>query len=116
MLQKSMVGPCGNAFLRDLKVADRLIFFWTVNEEVWMKASIRKKVDGVITDDPKKFLEVCKNYDGDRVRLPLKSIASVIWITMFAAVFSLLFRFRYRYGFEVKAGNARRRPAPIPLE
>ncbi len=36
---------------------------WTVNEEQWMEWSIRKGVDGVITDDPKLFLEVCQRWE-----------------------------------------------------
>lgn len=40
----------------------RKIYVWTVNEEQWMEWSIRKGVDGVITDDPKLFLEVCGRY------------------------------------------------------
>jgi len=105
MLQKIMLGPLGNAFLRDVKKAKRSIFVWTVNEEEWMKWSIHKEVNGVITDDPKKYLEVCKDYDGEKVKLPLKLWGTVIWINIVAAVFSLLFR--YRYGFTIKAEKVR---------
>jgi len=106
MLQKTMVGPRGNAFLRDIKKAKRSIFFWTVNEEAWMKCSIRKEVDGVITDDPKKYLEVCKNYRGEKIHLPLREWGTLIWMNILAAIFSLLFR--YRYGFGVDAGKVRK--------
>jgi phosphatidylglycerol phospholipase C len=99
MLQKVMVGPFGNAFLRDARKANRLMFFWTVNEEAWMKWSIRKEVDGVITDDPKKYLEVVEKYQGEKIHLPLRSWGPLIWKTMLAAVFSLVFR--YRHGFKV---------------
>jgi len=106
MFQKTMVGPFGNAFLKDVKKAKRSIFFWTVNEEAWMKWSIRKEVDGVITDDPKKYLEVCDLYQGEKIHLPLRLWGTVIWMNMLAAIFSLLFR--YRYGFRVDVGKVRK--------
>ncbi|KAJ2893935.1 PLC-like phosphodiesterase [Zalerion maritima] len=66
MLQKILVGPIGSRFIKDVRAADRPLFLWTVNDEEWMDWSINKKVDGVITDDPKLFLEVCKRAtDGD---------------------------------------------------
>jgi len=106
MLQKIMIGPFGNAFLRDVKKAKRSIFLWTVNDEKWMKWSIQKEVDGVITDDPKKYLEVCENYEGEKVHLPLHSWAPMIWFNMMLAMFSLLFRFKY--GFRVDMGKIRK--------
>ena len=95
-----MVGPFGNAFLRDIRHANRAIFFWTVNEVEWMKWSIYKEVDGIITDDPKKYLEVCKEYKGEPLQLPLRLWGSVIWLNILAFVFSLFFR--TRYGFKVQ--------------
>ncbi|RDL39214.1 putative Glycerophosphoryl diester phosphodiesterase [Venustampulla echinocandica] len=101
MLQKIMVGPFGNAFLRDVKTAKRSIFVWTVNEEDWMKWSIRKEVDGVITDDPKKFLEVCDTYQGEEIHLSFAAWPALVWMNALAVLFSVLFR--YRYGFKIPA-------------
>jgi hypothetical protein len=106
MLQKIMVGPFGNKFLRDVKKAKRSIFLWTVNDEEWMKWSIRKEVDGVITDDPKKYLKVCDDYEDEKIHYGLKSWGGIIWINMLAAVFSLLFR--YRYGFRIDVGKVKK--------
>jgi phosphatidylglycerol phospholipase C len=63
MFQKVLVGPLGAKLLRDARADDRAVFVWTVNEEEWMEWSIRKAVDGVITDDPALFLDVCKRYE-----------------------------------------------------
>ncbi|KAH8599389.1 PLC-like phosphodiesterase [Bisporella sp. PMI_857] len=104
MFQKTMVGPFGNAFLKDVREAKRSIFFWTVNDEEWMRWSIHKGVDGIITDDPKKYLEARDRYQGE-VHLPLRLIGSVIWMNVLAAVFSLLFR--SRYGFKVDTRKIR---------
>lgn len=62
MLQTTLVGPCGKLFMHKARKLKRKLYVWTVNEEHWMEWSIRKKVDGVITDDPKLFLEVCGRY------------------------------------------------------
>jgi phosphatidylglycerol phospholipase C len=63
ILQKVLVGPLGRRFIRDARKAGRSLLVWTVNEEEWMEWSIRKAVDGVITDDPKKFLDVCARHE-----------------------------------------------------
>ncbi|KAL8708669.1 MAG: hypothetical protein Q9220_006494 [cf. Caloplaca sp. 1 TL-2023] len=57
MLQHSLFGPGGTRFIRDAKAAGRPIFHWTVNQDDLMRWSIRQGADGVITDDPKRFLE-----------------------------------------------------------
>ncbi|TVY82334.1 Phosphatidylglycerol phospholipase C [Lachnellula suecica] len=95
MAKQILVGPCGKAFLRDVRKAKRSIFVWTVNEESWMKWCIRKKVDGVITDDPKKYLEICDSYDGEMVGFSLKSWLGIILINFWAPFFSLLFKLYY---------------------
>jgi phosphatidylglycerol phospholipase C len=105
MFQKLIVEPRGNALLRDVKKANRSIFLWTVNEESWMKWSIRKEVDGVITDDPKKYLEVCKSYKGEKIHHSLRSWATIIWINMLATVFSLPFRYKRGFTVDVKKGK-----------
>ncbi|KAH6683033.1 putative glycerophosphoryl diester phosphodiesterase [Halenospora varia] len=107
MLQKIMVGPFGNAFLRDVKKAKRSVFAWTVNDEEWMKWSIRKELDGVITDDPKKYLEVCDDYQGESIHFPISSWGTLIGMNLLAAVFSILFR--YRYGFKIDSGKVKKR-------
>ena len=102
MLQTVMVGPCGNALLRDVKKANRSIFLWTVNKEPWMKWSIKKGVDGVITDDPKKYLEICESYEGEKVYHSLKSWVFVIWVNILVPFFSLLFRYKHGFNIDVK--------------
>ncbi|KAK7454331.1 glycerophosphoryl diester phosphodiesterase [Colletotrichum acutatum] len=64
MFQKSLVGPVGKLFIRDVKKNRRQLFVWTVNDEEWMEWSIRAGADGVITDDPELFREVCRRWQG----------------------------------------------------
>lgn len=61
--QRVLVGPWGARFLRRARELGRAVFVWTVNDEEWMEWSVRKEVDGVITDDPKLFLDVCRRHD-----------------------------------------------------
>jgi len=99
MLQKIMTGPIGQKFLRDIKRAGRPIFLWTINDEEAMKWSIRKQVDGVITDDPKKYLDVCKKYKGEKPRMKWKQLGLTIVYQTLAVPMSLILRLKF--GFRV---------------
>ncbi|KAK8049411.1 PLC-like phosphodiesterase, partial [Apiospora phragmitis] len=65
MFVYSLVGPYGTDFLRAARDAGRSVFVWTVNDDDWMRWSIRKGVDGVITDNPERFLQLCKEWPDD---------------------------------------------------
>lgn len=108
-----ILGPRGSSFLRDAKAAKRAVFLWTVNDEENMLWSIRKGVDGVITDDPKKYLEVCKNYDELKKKPVEKRTWQQLWtlikFSILAVVFGLVFRIRY--GFGVDMGKLKKKNA-----
>ncbi|KAF9637815.1 Glycerophosphoryl diester phosphodiesterase [Lasiodiplodia theobromae] len=59
-----LAGPLGAAFRRKAQGDSRPVFAWTVNKERMMRWSIEKALDGVVTDDPKKFLEECERWEG----------------------------------------------------
>ena len=65
-----------------------------------MRWSISRDVDGVITDDPKRFQEVCGEWaEGRReVRVGWRVWAQVLWIWMLVAVFGAVFWWRYGRG------------------
>jgi phosphatidylglycerol phospholipase C len=96
LLQHAMVGPCGDSFIKDARAAGRSIFLWTINDETTMKWCIYKGVDGVITDDPKKYLEVSKGYRGEKARLTVQTLASAMWINVLILIFGPLYRHRAR--------------------
>jgi len=94
MFQRSMVGPFGSKFLRDISAAGRSVFLWTVNDEERMKWCLSKHIDGVITDDPLKFLQVSGSYNGERIRLPRSQYGMAIWINFLATILGFMFRMR----------------------
>lgn len=92
MMLPVLIAPGGKRFLRDAMVREkRQVYAWTVNEEDKMEWCIRRKLDGVITDDPEKFLGVCEGFDeaGEREGwLPITVLGMLdvmrlwVWITV----------------------------------
>lgn len=68
MRQEPMFGFGGNRFIRDVQADGRPLYAWTVNSVGWMRWAIGKRLDAVITDDPRLFLEVCKRYGEEAAR------------------------------------------------
>lgn len=62
MRQEPLYGLGGRCFVRECQARGRPLYAWTVNEEGWMRWAIGKRLDAVITDDPRKYLEVCETY------------------------------------------------------
>ncbi|KAI1808036.1 PLC-like phosphodiesterase [Daldinia bambusicola] len=61
MLYHALALPVfGARFVRDARRAGIPLYSWTVNEADRMEWCVRNGLDGVVTDDPKLFLEVCK--------------------------------------------------------
>lgn len=97
MLQKALTGRMGASFIRDIRKAERQLFVWTVNEANQMKWSIQKQVDGVITDDPKLFNDICDNWDDNEPEATFtwRQWFQSLWLSMMIMVFSIPFRRRF---------------------
>ncbi|KAI9900304.1 hypothetical protein N3K66_004566 [Trichothecium roseum] len=89
LFYRSLHGPLGAYFLRRAAAEGRRVFAWTVNDEEWMEWCVRKNlplargspagegkggtsydragvlIDGVVTDDPALFLEVCERIEDE---------------------------------------------------
>lgn len=76
----SFATPSGSRFLPQARQGGRLIFSWTDNKEEWMALSIHNEVDGVITNDPKQFLELCDQWSSDEIR---ESASKHTWKELF---------------------------------
>ncbi|KAA8565250.1 hypothetical protein EYC84_010977 [Monilinia fructicola] len=78
ILRQILVGPGGHKFLADTRAAKRSVFY------------------GVVTDDPKKYLDVCEEYDSanpKNVAFGIKDWMLIIWFNLLAMLFSWLFRY-----------------------
>lgn len=66
MRQEPLFGIGGPRFIRDCQKEGRPLYAWTVNQVSWMRWAVDKKLDCVMTDDPKLYLEVAKSYHDGR--------------------------------------------------
>ncbi|KAL8729697.1 MAG: hypothetical protein Q9181_004902 [Wetmoreana brouardii] len=112
ILQKSLFGPGGSRFVRDVKAARRPLFHWTVNEDDFMRSSIRHRADGVITDNPKRFLEVCDEWEhGKReIHFHRGQWFSIVWFNFMIILFGCIFWWRFG---SLPGGKVKRKPAPL---
>ncbi|KAL8967550.1 MAG: hypothetical protein Q9183_002866 [Haloplaca sp. 2 TL-2023] len=109
MLQQSLFGPTGARFIRDVQAAGRPIYHWTVTQDSFMRWSIKHGADGVITDNPKRFLEVCDEWEHGKkdVHFDRKQWFFVIWLNSMIMVFRCIFFWRYG---TLPGGKPTRRP------
>lgn len=98
MYAKTLFGPIGSRFIRDVQRQHRPLYLWTINEANIMKWSIVKGVDGVITDDPKLFNDVCDDFDTDTdaqtVRITWGQWLYTFWLYVLMALFSIPLKHR----------------------
>jgi phosphatidylglycerol phospholipase C len=95
MLQPAMVGPWGNSFMKEVHDANRSLFLWTVNQEKSMRWCMSKGVDGVITDDPKKYLELSEEYHGEKVFASLYSWGFLLMVWIMTPFYKNIFRKKF---------------------
>ena len=71
---------------------------WTVNAEERMEWCIRRELDGVITDDPAVFLDVCRRHNVDEKErvMRLKDYLDVYRLWIWITVALLFFRKRFQ--------------------
>ncbi|KAL8864578.1 MAG: hypothetical protein Q9198_009775 [Flavoplaca austrocitrina] len=112
ILEISLFGPGGSRFVRDAKAAGRPLFVWTVNDDDHMRWSIKQGVDGVITDDPKRFLEVCDEWEhGKRdIHFTRKQWGQIIWFNLMIFIFRCIFWWRFG---TLPGGTPRRFPVKV---
>lgn len=98
------MGPWGGQFLRDAKAAGRPVFGWTVNEDNMMRWSIKHELDGVITDDPKRFLEVCDEWEHGKRTIDLGCLhfLLIIWLHISVTIFGMILRRKYPFRQQIQ--------------
>jgi len=95
ILQSTLMGPFGSAFIRKAKRLNRPVFAWTVNEEKKMQWVIHKGLDGNIGDDPKKFLEACEKWQGQRPKFQFKELFAIFRLQCFVLFFTMYVRWKF---------------------
>ena len=93
-----MLPVFGARFIRDVKAKGRPIYVWTVNEPDMMRWSIDKELDGVLTDDPKRFLEVCDEWEQGKRKFSIswREWMMIAWINLMVLIFGTIFWWKYR--------------------
>lgn len=105
MLFAVLLSPSGRRFIRDAHAADRAVYAWTVNDTVGFEWCIKRGLDGIISDDPQKYLEYLKvrNTSLETKGFAWKDLKSYIITAIFAFGFELLFWFGWGFhGIQTK--------------
>ncbi|GIZ40268.1 hypothetical protein CKM354_000361500 [Cercospora kikuchii] len=99
MLLPMLMAPGGAKFIRDCQeVYHRQLLAWTVNDKDRMAWCIRRKLDGVITDDPSMFVEACETHDeySREPAIPVGFRACVEILRVYIMISALFWLFRRR--------------------
>jgi tubulin gamma len=96
--------PLGALFIRAAHARSRSVLAWTVNDERTMRWSIRSGVDGVITDDPRRFRAVSAEWRAGKTggaSLKRDQVFRAAWFNALGLVFAFViwqWRLRERLG------------------
>lgn len=102
ILQQALhVWPFGQRFIDDVHTRKRAIFAWTVNKDEMMRWCIAHQLDGVITDDPKRFREVQDEWRAGKrdVALDRATLRMLLWIMFCTVAFRVILAWRTREGW-----------------
>ena len=96
VLQASFVSPYGRRFIRELHAHRRQTYSWTVNDEKNMDWCIRRGLDGIVTDDIPKLLDMCALFQVEKKhRWQVKMLLGFTYFNFWVYLFSTGFRSRY---------------------
>lgn len=79
-----------------------------------MRWSIDRGLDGVLTDDPKRFLEVCDEWErGKRaIHISWRQWMVIAWINLMVLIFGTIFW--WKYGRANKEKTSQKRAMALP--
>ena len=82
-----------------------------------MKWSIKQGLDGVITDDPKRFLEICDEWmQGKReIHITFKQVLSAAWVNLLVMIFGIIFWWKYGRSTAAEKQQEKSRKSAIAL-
>lgn len=92
MRQEPLFGISGPRFIRDCQEDGRPLYAWTVNQPSWMRWAVDKKLDCVMTDDPKLYLEVARQHRDDQQLKMWPGVLATVWDASFYCLVPILAR------------------------
>ncbi|KZF23564.1 PLC-like phosphodiesterase [Xylona heveae TC161] len=98
MLGKILMGPRGKRFIRDVRSHNRELFAWTINSEEEMKWCIKNELDGVLTDDIDKYMEVRKRFSSgteESKGFSILALLNILRVNFLAYLLSFIFQWRF---------------------
>lgn len=77
-----------------------------------MRWSIKHEADGVITDNPKRFLEVCDEWEHGKRDIHYNGGQrfEIVWFNIMTILFACIFWFKFRV---LPGSKPKRRPDPV---
>ena len=95
-MQASLVAPWARGFIKEVQAHHQQILSWTINDEKNIDWCIRHGLDGIITDNVPKALEMCETYrDEKRYYWSMNALLGLIRINFWIYLFGLIYRRRY---------------------
>lgn len=104
--QMILMGPLGRGFLDEARAARRKVYAWTVNAPNLMRWCIRHEIDGVISDEPGRFRQVCEGWEKEHAgvlvvpnpnldRIPLRQRIEIIAVALYVICFGWILKRMY---------------------
>jgi phosphatidylglycerol phospholipase C len=101
--QLVLMGPLGRGFLEEARAANRRVYLWTVNSPSMMRWAIRHEVDGVITDEPAQFKQLCEGWGKeqrdetapDLDQLTVGERLRILLVVVYLLLFGWFLKFKY---------------------
>jgi hypothetical protein len=104
--QMVLMGPLGRGFLEEARAARRRVYVWTVNAPNLMRWCIRHKIDGVISDEPARFRQICDEWEKEHSdglslrdpkldRISFKQRLQIYVVALYVVVFAWFIKRKY---------------------
>ncbi|KAJ5207483.1 Glycerophosphoryl diester phosphodiesterase [Penicillium cf. griseofulvum] len=101
--QMILMGPLGRGFLDEARATGRQVYVWTVNAPNLMRWCIRHEIDGVISDEPGRFRQVCEGWEKEHSgvlgglnpnldRIPLRQRIEIIAVALYVIWFGWILK------------------------
>lgn len=89
------MGPLGRGFFEDAHKAGKRVFVWTPNDNTAIRWCIRKRVDGLVTDDPELCRQLVGTKDPGSDVITFSQKTEILGISLLVALFGWIFRLKF---------------------